>query len=125
MEKHQGILNSKCRIGNCSLKDSPVYDKFNFKTKLLNLFGICLSDDVTSIHPPFICEKHKKVLMFARDALTKRTSYVTTTLPFTFLEHDNNGCQLCKSEISDSAPGRTKKRACQTGAEKQMNKTKK
>ena len=124
MEGHQELLKYRCRLANCSLKRSLYCcDKMEFKDEFLKLFQIDLSFDVESVHPPFICEKHKKLLTYARQALSKNRSYVTTVVPYQFTEHGENGCSYCDSCWKETGLGRPKKRSGRPGARRKFDST--
>ncbi|XP_019646796.1 PREDICTED: uncharacterized protein LOC109487258 [Branchiostoma belcheri] len=91
---HTALLRGKCRLCGQDVNDrkNPC-SSLTYKQEFVNLFGIDLTSDVPSIHPPDIC--HKCRCVFDRYRRTpSKDGFTTRTTPYLFVAH-SDACQLC------------------------------
>ena len=114
-DDHKKNLKSRCRYGNCLLKetDYPVLKEVYIK-KFLQL-GCNISKDKSEVHPPNLCNKHKAVLIRLRKAIEENREFRPNTNIYVFKERSQS-CQVCDN--APNTPGRKRKRTSKSGPDR-------
>ena len=109
MEAHQIKLRSRCRYGNCLIKEGQKKGKKgNYSIEFLKLFNVDVNSENSTIYPELVCNKHCSLLTRARESFKKGFDYVPDNSLFEFLKHSDSECAICFDngpEVKRRKPG--------------------
>ena len=107
MEEHQKFLTRHCRV--CTKKVGRVWYQVKNYNKLLSILGVDTSNDEIDIHPQCFCNSCYLTSRRMYSKTGEGSKSTTTIQPYTWMEHNEDGCEVCDLMTSKAQGGRPKK----------------
>jgi hypothetical protein len=114
------VLKSRCRLCAKQIDLKSPYcgqPKQPFSNEFRDIFNVDIEKDVTSVHPPKVCDAHVRFFTRYRELKKNGREMRTTQTTHKFIAHTETGCEVCEIPQKRPCPGRPRKPQMSSGSQ--------